>query len=151
MRHPSFAHELERRPLFEAAKTEAEVKALEEQWRREDEAEIAVQSSQAQQMADHERRLAVIEDILENQMVELLAHVIKTVKQDVLDQIEQRGLLTYKGVWDEAVEYRPGSFVTTVGSAWVAIAPCAKGERPGKAAGWKLAVKSPQPKEPTIA
>jgi hypothetical protein len=159
MRHPSFAHEFERRPLFEAAKSQAEIQALERQWRAEDEAEIAATAQAADWRTQELRALRVQVDAIDKflttaddtGLIETLRLVIRDIKQDVRSEIEQRNLMSYKGVWDEAAEYQPGSFVTVGGAGWVAVGPIEKGERPGKAAGWKLAVKSPQSKEPAIA
>jgi hypothetical protein len=135
---------------FEAAQTAAEVKALDEKWRLEDAAAEQAQSWQARQAADHERRLAYVEDILENEISKLLVTVIKTVKKDILDQIEGQGYVRYAGTWDADAEYARGTLITHDGSGWIATGPVTKGAKPGRAAEWRLAVKSGA-KEPALA
>jgi hypothetical protein len=63
-------------------------------------------------------------------------------RERLLGEIESRDYVTYAGTWDETAEYARGALVTHAGGAWVAVAPVAKGERPGKGPSWKLAVKS---------
>jgi hypothetical protein len=138
VRHPSFAHEFERRPLFEAAKSAAEVRALEEQWRREDEAEIAAQGSQAKQAADHERRLAYLEDIAERQLGMLLDLVIKTLRKEIAE-VEAKQL-RFGGVFEPGQSYSPGSLVIKAGGLWHCNSPTT--DTPGKSNAWTLAVKS---------
>jgi uncharacterized protein YhaN len=162
MRHNPSAFDLDiqtaRTREFEAATTAAEVKALDEKWRREDEAaeQAAKHAADWRDAELHElrARVARLEHFIEAKddgLVELLAMVTGKLRKDIRSEIEQRSLMTYKGVWDEAAEYQPGSFVTAAGAGWVAVGPIEKGERPGKAPGWKLAIKSPPPKEPAIA
>ena len=57
------------------------------------------------------------------------------------NELEARGFVTYRGTWDEALDYARGAMVTHAGSTWIATGPCAKGARPARAAEWRLAVK----------
>jgi hypothetical protein len=148
MRHPSFAHEFERRPLFEAAKTHAEVKALEEQWRREDEAEIVAQSAQARQAADHERRLAYVEDVVERQLGKLLDLVIKTLRKEIAEVAAKQ--LKFCGVHEPGRSYKANSMVVKRGGLWIALT--STGTVPGSDDTWQLCVKQGEvPKGPTVA
>jgi hypothetical protein len=91
MRHNPNAFRLDiqtaRSREFEAAQTAAEVRALDEKWRREDDAVEQAQSAQARQAADHERRLAYLEDIIENQVGVLLADTVANLEKDLLGRI----------------------------------------------------------------
>jgi hypothetical protein len=138
MRHPSFAHEFERRPLFEAAKSQAEIAALEAKWRAEDEAEIAAQGSQARQAADHERRLAYIEDVVERQLGKLLDLVIKTLRKEIAEVAAKQ--LKFYGTHEVGRSYAPNSMVVKRGGLWIALT--ATGTVPGSDDTWQLAVKS---------
>lgn len=52
---------------------------------------------------------------------------------------ESRGL-KFLGVWQRAMDYRPGDTVTADGSLWVATAAC-QSERPGTGPAWQLAAR----------
>jgi hypothetical protein len=143
---------------FEAAQTAAEVKALDEKWRIEDDAaEQAAKAAadwrdaEVRELRARVRRLEHFIEAPDDGLVELLAMTIGHARKDILGQIEGRNLMAYKGVWSADTEYPVGSFVTDAGGGWVAVGPVEKGSRPGRGPAWKLAVKSPQPKEPAIA
>jgi hypothetical protein len=63
-----------------------------------------------------------------------------------LDKLEQRDALTYTGIWDETRSYLRGCACSHNGSLFVAVGDCAPGERPNRAASWRLAIKGADPK-----
>jgi hypothetical protein len=69
---------------------------------------------------------------------------LMTAIENILTRIEklEAQALKYQGVYDETRSYPAGSLTTLGGSAWIAVADCGVGERPGKAATWKLAIKA---------
>jgi len=147
---------------FANARTAYEVDKLQQKWLAEDQALVEAHGFAAQEMASLReenrslhRRLAALEKLLGPKGRKWTAHWVKVlgdvIRLYVGEQLEQRGLLSYKGVWDQGQVYKTGSLITHSGSAWIAVAPCAAGEQPGKAAGWRLAIKASSQKEPGIA
>jgi hypothetical protein len=107
---------------------------VESQLREQDE-------QKANGMAKLERRLGNLE-----RQLRMLPDAIGAAMFDVIDtELERRCLLEYRGVWDEALAYKRGATVTAGNAVWVAVAPAAKGARPGKDPAWRLAAKAPSP------
>jgi hypothetical protein len=133
---------------FEAAQTAAEVKALDERWRIEDQAVERAQSAQARQAADHERRLVYVEEVLEEQVPKLLELVIGTLRKEMAE-VEAKQLKFY-GVHEPGRSYAPNSMVVKKGGLWIALT--ATGTVPGSDDSWQLAVKSGEAgKAPAVA
>jgi hypothetical protein len=153
--HPSFDPKTIRRreAEFAKAKTAAEVARLQERWQLEDDAVLAAQDYRVKEVTELRARVAKLEKILGRGGENLINGISKAAgtvlrrlraeeRERILGEIEARGYVTYGGVWDEGSPYTKGSLVTHAGGAWVAVAPVAKGERPGKGPSWKLAVKA---------
>jgi hypothetical protein len=121
--------------------------------RAEREAAARARDDRERDVAALARRLRHLEALLLDEdgrldglMVPLLRGVFAEVETRIAEAIEKRAPLTYCGVWDEQREsYPAGSMVTCAGSAWIAVAPAAKGDRPARAAPWKLAAKGFEP------
>jgi hypothetical protein len=149
--------ELRRRAEYESCRNRAELDEAERRWKIEDAAaeQAASAASDWRDQELHELRARVhrLEHFVEapdDGLVELLAHVIRDAKKDLLGQIERRNLMSYRGVWSADTEYPAGSFVTDAGGGWVATGDCEKGSRPGKGPNWRLAIKG-SVKEPVLA
>ena len=84
-------------------------------------------------LAKLERRIAKLE-----RQVRAMPEAIGAAMFDAIDaELERRCLLEYRGIWDEALAYTRGSAVTAGNAVWVAVAPAAKGARPGKDPAWR--------------
>jgi hypothetical protein len=95
------------------------------------------------------RRVAELEKVLDAM---LRTQGIIAWLNDRIEALEQRPVLKYCGVYDEAKPYTPGNMVTHSGSIWHCKSACQGQKPPGHC--WQLAVKhgrdgkdAPQPKE----
>jgi hypothetical protein len=92
-----------------------------------------------------DRRLATVvapSGKLNEQFVEAWAKAISDVVRDYVDRKLAEGrYMRFVGVWDEQRTYLPGDVVSYAGSMWCATAAVESGERPGKAAAWRLTAK----------
>jgi hypothetical protein len=106
------------------------------------ESQLREQDAQkANGLAKLERRIGTIE-----RQLRAMPDAIGAAMFDAIDaELERRCLLEYRGIWDEALAYTRGSTVTAANAVWVAVAPAAKGARPGKDPSWRLAGKAPSP------
>jgi hypothetical protein len=153
------AHVQERRAAeFEAAKSRQEIEQLERRWAAEDRVVAEAETWRAKaldaalsRISELEQRLAAVErqtkpgGSLARAIVDAVGDVMAEANKRI-DQLEQRPSMNYQGVHDEVVEYSRGDVVTCAGAAWIALAKV-KG-RPGKAADWRLMVKSSDQKGP---
>ena len=71
-------------------------------------------------------------------LVEEIERACKPLRERI-EALERRG---FKGVHQRAMTYNVGDEVTMDGSLWIAIAPVAPNELPGKSSNWQLAVKN---------
>jgi hypothetical protein len=91
-----------------------------------------------------ERQVADLQDALTGDGADALVEVLGkafSIRDRRLDKLEQRAALTYTGIWDETRAYSKGCACSHNGSLFVAVADCAPGERPNRAASWRLAIK----------
>jgi hypothetical protein len=149
----------ERDVEFKAATSQADVQMLLKAWSDED----RQAEHHCRRLDDIERRtshdrleaLAARVEVLEASLVphdDCIEALIEAVGEHVgkirsrLDVLEQRDALTYTGIWDETRFYSRGCACSHNGSLFVAVADCAPGERPNRAATWRLAIKGADPK-----
>lgn len=75
-------------------------------------------------------------------LAETIIHVIKEPLQILADRVtklENQGF-AYRGVWQAAIDYQRGMFVTFEGSMWHCNADSTRA-KPGTGSDWTLAVK----------
>ncbi|MCE3248554.1 MAG: hypothetical protein K0R41_2379 [Geminicoccaceae bacterium] len=147
---------------FAKAETKAAVDQLQERWQREDAAALNAQDYRVKEVADLQARVARLERLLGPGGKRLAGGLAKATgdalrrirteeRERILGEVEKRGYVSYRGTWDEGADYARGAMVTCAGSTWIAVGPIDKGERPGRGASWRLAVKGESGKGPTIA
>jgi hypothetical protein len=142
-----------------AAKTAGEVDAMQQRWAAEDWAADQAADLRTREVVELRSRIAVLERVLGpggrrlgGDLAKGFGDALRKIRQAdraaILGELEQRGFVTYGGVWDENSTYARGALVTHAGSAWVALTPAEKGLRPGKAPAWRLCIKSGDGKGP---
>jgi hypothetical protein len=152
MAHAPNAFNLEvqnrRRAEYEATRNRAELDLVEKRWAEEDRLAEQAQTWQARQAADHERRLAYLEDVVENQVGRLVELAVGTLRKEIA-AVEAKQLKFF-GVHEPGRSYASNSMVVRKGGLWVALTATATA--PGTDDTWQLAVKSGEPhKGPAIA
>jgi threonine dehydrogenase-like Zn-dependent dehydrogenase len=146
----------ERDAAFRNASSPAEVQMLLKAWAEEDQAEqqsrrldLVERAVVDDRLARLEQQVAEVQDALTGDGADALVEVLGkafSIRDRRLDLLEQRAALTYTGIWDETRGYSRGCACSHNGSLFVAVADCAPGERPNRAASWRLAIKGADPK-----
>jgi hypothetical protein len=145
--HPSFDPVTMRRRQFELTKAETafDVAQLQVKWQSEDAAAADAQDHRVKEVTELRARVAALERRLggfAKATGDALREIREQDRAHLLSEVAKCGFVRYGGVWDAAADYARGAMVTHAGSTWIATGPCEKGARPGKAAEWRLAVKS---------
>jgi hypothetical protein len=156
--HPSLdpAIMMRRQAEFDGAKTAVDVARLEQKWQQEDRRLEAAETAQAQELIQLRQRVAKLEHLVSRKgpLVQAVGDLAEHLGTRI-HALEQRPVVKYCGVYDEAKAYVPGNMVTYNGSVWHCASACEGQKPPGPA--WTLAVKhgrdgkdAPQPREPVV-
>lgn len=128
---------------FEQCNNKHQVDQLMDRWAVEDAQALLAEKSERQQLVDLRRRVAQLERVVAALPAALGQVLGKTMKNQIGMQ--------YGGVHDINLSYRPNTLVTTGGSLWLALTEVEKGQRPGRAPGWKLIAKAGSAPEGTFS
>jgi hypothetical protein len=146
-----------------AAKTGSELEQLHKRYDAEDRARQAVETQASYTPNGELHDLRRTNGHLANRVVELEYVVDLMLKKDRgifanilgrIETLEQRPVVKYCGVYDQAKAYVPGNMVTHNGSIWHCASACEGQKPPGPS--WTLAVKRgkdaspPQRSEPVV-
>jgi hypothetical protein len=135
-----------------------------EMWQAEQESRAKAHETdyRSKQLDELGRRVAAIERLLGPGCKRLIGDMAKgfgealakarvAERERLLAEVEARGYLSHKGIWDSGQAYPAGAVVTDHGSVWCAVTRCEAGERPSRAPGWRLMAKGDAGKAPVVA
>jgi hypothetical protein len=138
-----------RDPEFAEARTAAEVDALQKQWIAEDRVLAEAASPLAKQADDIVQRLRKVEHAVApgGYLAKALGEVLGRLRKELItplqkrvDELEQRPVLAYRGIYDETITYDRGDACTHQGGLWLCLS--ATMDRPGRGVDWRLIIKS---------